>query len=105
MPTGSAHYFEYLTNEFERNIFMKQIAHRIDEDTSWFLPGKRQFQRARMHRKREPIPVMRISHLLKSFCKTLRVTIFASGADFGAAGEWIPGSFCPLNGRVGCHYV
>ena len=32
-----------------------------------------------------------------SFCKNLRITMLATRADFGAAGQGIPSGFCPLD--------
>jgi hypothetical protein len=48
MPVGPLHDLEHLADEVDRNGFMKQVTHAVDEDAARLLPPKGQRQLIRM---------------------------------------------------------
>lgn len=100
-------------NEISRYIGMKQIAHRIDEDTAGPFPKVRIAKFVRMDsdpksrtaRLVVAIPLVPwVAHRLQPFCENERVTVFASGGNSVAARGWIPRCVRPFNGTIETHW-
>ena len=49
----------------------------------------------------EFVAIVRITHGFESFCHTFCIAVFATGADFVAAGYWVPCGFGPFDFRFG----
>src|ERR1700735_5645117 len=97
MPLSPTHYREDLLDVVDRDDFMEEIAHRIDEDAPRTLPSERQFQHLWLQGDFETIVVVWLAHGFESLRKPLRITMLAARAYFRTSGYWIPGRICPLD--------
>ena len=97
MPVRAVHDIEDAFDVVSRDLFMEEIAHRVDEDALRGLPVKRQFQHLRLQRELKSIPVVGLSHRLQALRKTLGIAMLAAGAYLGASGDRIPGRVCPFD--------
>ena len=90
------HYIENPLNVFDRNVLVKQVAHRIYEDRLRFFPSKGQSQHMRLERKFETISIILLTHCLQPFRHSLRIAVLTAGADLGTASDGVPRGIGPL---------
>ena len=76
---------------------MEEVAHGVDEDELWFLPGEGRFQYMLMEGQLETIGVIGLAHGLQAPRHAFGVAVLAPRADFGATRQGIPGGFGPLD--------
>jgi hypothetical protein len=75
---------------------VKQVAHRIDENGAGLAPTQGEFQSIGMQRYVKSIAILGIAHPLETTGQPFRITPFATGTNFAAAGNRIPGSIRPF---------
>jgi hypothetical protein len=100
MPGCFNHRLEYPLNEIERNVFMEEIAHGVDEDSRRLLPLKWLSQplRAQLQVKSELVRVARDT--AKSLSKRLGVAMPATRTNLHAPRHGVPRRFSPLDRRL-----
>jgi len=89
--------FRTTLDEFPRDLFVKQIAHRIHKDQSRLTPGLGQIDDIFVERNFEAVMISSIAHRLEAQSQTLGIAILATSADLRAAGDRIPRRLCPFN--------
>src|SRR6266536_3796544 len=94
-----AHDRERALDEFERDLVLEKVAHRIDEDHARLRPSLRGIEKICMKRRRETRGVTRAPHRVQSFRHALRVAVLAALADLAAAGYRVPRHLGPLDAR------
>ena len=126
-PTGTGrrpqwtaiHDIEEMANEIERNVFVEQVAHRIDEDNPGGVPPKRIFRRLVVQKDGSVPPAPLIDHLQvvggsagvapscprplghrgQTFGHALGVAVRASWAHLRAPHDRVPRRLGPFDGR------
>lgn len=96
VPIGTVHNIENLLYITMWDLFMKQIAHRIDKYHLRLLPAERHRQHVRMQRDLESMPIIRLIHCTQATCHPFGIAVFTTGADLRAARYGIPGAFGPF---------
>lgn len=97
MPVSTFHYVEDLLNIVQRDILMKKIAHRIDEDRLRLFPAKRPFEHMRLERKLETICIVPLTHRLQTSRHLFRVAILTARTKLVTAGHRVPGRLGPFD--------
>ena len=98
------HRSKHPPDELQRHMFVKEVAHRVDEDQSRLAPALRQLDGVRMQCDLEALPIPGIAHGLQAQRQALRVTaLTVTGAHLRASRHGIPGRFCPLDVRALSH--
>src|SRR5476649_1738872 len=82
---------------------MEQVAHVIDENPLRRFPLQRKLQHLWLKGQFKAIAVVCLAHRLEAVCHSLRVAVFATGADFGAAGHRVPCRVGPFDGGIRGH--
>ena len=103
VPVGSLHGVENAVDEIYRYVFVEKVAHGIDEDFAWPLPGKRLRKPFRAERKVEALLEGMSRCAPKSLGDSLSVAIIATARDLGAARNWIPRGVRPFNSGFVAH--
>lgn len=103
MPVRPAHNVEDVADIGERDLRMKQVAHRIHKDAFGGLPLQRQFEHLRLQGYFEAVTVIRQPHGLQAFGEALGVAMFAAGTDLGAPRYRVPRCVRPLDMRTRRH--
>ena len=80
-----------------RNVFVEQIAHRIDEDHPGGPPAERLQELFRNEPKVESLLVRVARHSTKALCESFSVAMRAAGADLRASPHRIPGCVSPFD--------
>src|SRR5207245_4715693 len=97
MPVGRGHYPNDILDIGIWDLGLKEIAHTVHKDRSRPRPlerfGKLFWDKAEV----KPLFVRMSFYAAEALGKGLRVTMFASRADFGAAPERVPGGICPFD--------
>jgi len=96
----AVHDIEYALDVVEWEILMEHITHGIDENGAGLFPMKGDIEHVRLGREFEAVGVLRGTHCPQARGHAFGVTMFAAGADLGAAGDGIPCCFGPFNGRI-----
>lgn len=115
---AAVHGVEDALHEFERDIFVEQIAHGVDEDGARQTPGKRVADGGVIE-KDAAVPAAavvndacivrhapggiaagdrRAGHGGEAFSHAFGVTVGTAGRDFFAADDGVPGGLRPFNG-------
>src|ERR1043165_4627672 len=102
---GSIHNVEDAVNVLSRNVFMKQVTHRVNEYGLWIGPPLWKPKHTRLLSQPETVSVIRLSHCLQAVGHPFRVTVVAARTDSGATGDRVPRRFCPLNRRFFPHQI
>jgi hypothetical protein len=97
MPIGLTHDLRDLQNVTIRNGFVEKIAHGINKYFPWALPAK-WLRNLLWHQANVESLLEGMSwNTAKSFRKSFRITVLASGADLRAAAYRIPGCVGPFD--------
>jgi len=75
----------------------KGVAHGVDEDGAGFFPAAGDVEGLRLEGEAEVVAVVRLAHGVESFGESFGVAVLAAGADFGAAGDGVPGGLGPFD--------
>ena len=97
VPIGSTHNIEDSLNEFNWNVLVEEVAHRVDEYSLRLSPAKRQFNHVRLEGQCEAFSVVRLTHGLEPLGHSLRIAEFTSGADLIAARDRVPCRLRPFD--------
>jgi|GEM_PF-4941915 len=98
-----SHHGEHTTDKIKRYVFMKQIAHGINENQSRDLPSQWQLNQVPMQSYSEAVAVPLYAHRLKTLGQALRVAMSAVKTNLRTPADRIPSCLDPLDFRVGCH--
>jgi len=91
------HHLKDALDEGERDVFVKQVAHGIDEDHRGFFPRVRDRQGGFMLAHLEAVLVFLHAHRLQTPGHDLRVTKLASCGNLVAARGGVPREFRPFD--------
>jgi hypothetical protein len=97
MPVRSHHDIEDAEDELIRDLMVKHIRHRIDEDSSRLSPLEGKIESIGPQFEIESLLIRMSRHPTKPFGESQRVAMVAAGAHLGAAGGRIPSGIRPLN--------
>ena len=97
MLTRPIHHREATLYEFARNIFMKQIAHRIHKNDSRRLPVKGPLDEVILQSHFEAICVPRLPHCFEAFRHSFGIAILTAWTNFLAPRHRVPSGFCPFD--------
>ena len=103
VPGCAVHDLKDRLDVFIRDLFVKQVAHAVDENAPGLTPLQRQLQQVLMQTQTKAVPVTSVAHGRKAQSEALRVAILAARTDLRATGDRIPGGIRPLDGRVVSH--
>lgn len=103
MPIGFDHDLRDSFSVAVRHAGLEEIAHRVDEHQLRRPPAKRLSQLLWNKAKIKPLLVRMSLNPTKALGEGLRVAMLASGADFGAATDGVPGSVGPFDSGVQGH--
>src|SRR5262249_23750787 len=92
-----------LLDKLKRHLFVKEIAHRVDEDRLRLPPMQGQLQHLWLEGQLEAVLVVCLPHRLEPLCHPFCVTVLAPWTDLGAASNRVPGGLCPLDARSERH--
>ena len=97
MPVRALHRVEYAMDVLERNVFVEQVTHRIDEDELRVPPARRVLE-SFWTQSQIKASLKRMSlDIAKAFGKALGIAVVATGADLGATGDRVPAAVGPLD--------
>lgn len=100
MPGCPEHDFRHRSDIGIRDTVLEQIAHAIDEDSSWRRPQQGLKQLFRYESRVETMPVRVLRDISKSLGKRLGIAVFAAGTNLDTAPNWIPSRLGPLDARM-----
>ena len=103
MPMRLRHDRKNLADVFDGNVLVKEIAHRVDEDSLRLLPSQRKLEHVWLKGHLKAVNVVGLAHGLQPLGHPLGVTVLTARADFGTAGYGVPGRFGPFDGGVKRH--
>ena len=103
VPSGPVHSVKDLMNEIQGHLFVKEVAHGVDEHHLRLLPSERQSKHAGMEGDLEPAAIIRLAHSLETEGHALGVAVLAAGACFCAPRDRVPRGLGPLDGGVHAH--
>ena len=103
VPIRRFHRFEDPVHKSPVYALMEQVAHRIDEDHTWFLPPRWLRETRRPQAQVEPLLVGVALDSTPPLGEPLRVAVVAPRSDLRAAGHGVPSRVRPLDGRCLCH--
>src|SRR5437773_2023909 len=103
MVLAIGHRSEHAFDENERDMGMKQIAHRVDKNHPWRFPRAWQIDDIVVQSDPIAVCVSTIAHFLQPERKPFGITVLAAGAHLRATRYRIPCRFRPLDMRVSCH--
>lgn len=90
MMVSSSHNGKDSLNEIKRNLIVKKITHRIDEDHARFLPREGKTEGVGMGRGGKAVSVLRLPHLFEAKRHPFGVAVGAAEARFRTAGDGVP---------------
>ena len=103
VPIGALHCVEYALDVLDGNVLVKKIAHRIDEDELWTQPVYGLFE-ALGAKSQIKAWLERVSlDAAETLGKALGIAMVATGANFRAAGNWVPSAVSPLDSAFARH--
>ena len=106
MPSRAFHDIEDLEDVAARDILVEEVAHRVDEHISGLPPSERNSQNVGMESDIEAVSVSPEPDPAEAFRKAFSIAVPAPLADFGAAGDRIPGRLGPFDGgKSGHQYI
>jgi len=88
-----SHSIEYLIDEVDRHLLVKEIAHAVDKNPSGGLPTQWKPKSFWME------SYFRETLLPETLGQAFRIAKLAAGGDLGTTGYGIPCSVGPFNGR------
>jgi len=88
---GAGHDVENFLDEIEGDIFMKEVAHGVDEDGARLFPAEGDIESLGLEGQAEAVAVVGLAHGAEAAGESFGVAVLAAGADFGAAGDGVPG--------------
>ena len=100
MLRGSGYNVEDPGYKIERDIFVKEIAHGVDENGAGLFPIERYLQSMRVQGELEAVGIVGAAHRLEAAREAFGVAVFAAGTDLRAAGDGVPSGLSPFNLRV-----
>lgn len=103
MPACPVHDIKNLHDEGLGSMDMEQVAHGVHENHLRLFPAERQIDRVRVDSQLEAVAVVGRAHGMKPAGHSFGIAVPASGADFRAAGDGVPGAFGPFNGGIQGH--
>ncbi len=62
MTLGTGHYIEDLLDELEGDVFMKEVAHGIDEDAAGLSPVQGHIENMGVERNLESVAIVGLAH-------------------------------------------
>jgi hypothetical protein len=86
-------------NEIKRDVFLKQVAHRIHEDNARLFPPTRDVNEVVVQRRRKAVDVASATHRIQALRHPLCVAMLATLTDLYATSNRVPGHLCPFNRR------
>ncbi len=98
VPAGAAHHRADGRDEVDWHVFVKQIAHGVNEDSSRAAPRQGLVQLLRHEPEVETLFERMSGHASEALGERLRVAVRAAGADLGAATDRVPGGIRPFDG-------
>src|SRR5688500_13706031 len=103
MPVSSSHDLSNATDVVGWNVFMKEVAHRVDEDLARASPVERLLKLFGHQPQVEALLEGVSRHAAKTLREHLRVAEFAARAHLRAAADGVPRRVRPLNRRAVAH--
>ncbi len=76
---------------------MKEVAHGIDKNSARLSPAQRDLKGMFVKRHAEAVGVIRAASGFQTASHPFGIAVLAACADFGAAGDRIPGGFSPFD--------
>src|SRR3970040_2177022 len=99
VPVSSSHDLSNAPDVVGWNVFVKEVAHRIDEDFPRASPVQRLLKLLGHKSQIEALLEWVSRHTAETFREHLRIAEFATRAHFRAAADGGPRRVCPLNRR------
>jgi len=103
MVRGATHDIKDFQDEFQRDVFVKKVAHGINKDCSGLFPAERYLEQMRMQGNSEAISIVSAAGSFEAKCETFGIAISAAYADFCAACNRVPGRLGPFYFRFSGH--
>ena len=103
VPVGSSHDVADASDEIGRDVFVEQVAHRVDEDLPRPFPVQRLLQLLGHESEIEALFKRVSGHTAKALSEDLRIAELAAGAHLCAASDRVPSRVGPLNRRPVAH--
>src|SRR5216683_2807449 len=103
MPLSLSHCAEDRLYEWERDVLVEEVRHRVDEDEAGALPPQRNGQALRPELQIEALLIGMPRHAAKAFSEGLCVTVCAAWTHLVAAGDRVPSGVRPFNPAVVGH--
>src|SRR5689334_12309190 len=103
MPMSSSHDLSNATDVVGWNVFVKEVAHRVDEDLARASPVQRLLELLGHQSQVEPMLEGMSRHAAETLTEHLRVAEFAARTHFRAAADRVPRRVRPLNRRAVAH--
>ena len=97
MLWGAGHDVEDFLDEIEGDVFMEEVAHGVDEDGAGFFPAEGDIKGVVVEGGAKAVTVVGLAHGVEASGESLGVAVLAAGADFGAAGDGVPGGLGPFD--------
>jgi hypothetical protein len=91
MPIGAAHDFEDLAEICHRNLLVKEVGHRVDEDQARLFPLEWVLENVRMEGDLEAVGVLGYAHALQPLSHPLGVAMLTPFGHPAAPCHRIPG--------------
>jgi hypothetical protein len=105
VPVCFHHRAENGRYEMIGNVTVKEVRHRIDKDSAWLSPAKRQFQALGPEPEVEPLHKGMTPHSSKSFGESLGIAVIATRANLRATRHRVPACVGPFNARTIAHVL
>lgn len=103
MPVSSSHDLSNATDAVGWNVFVKEVAHRVDEDLPRASPVQRLLKLLGHQSQVEPLLEGVPRHAAETLREHLRVAELAARTHLDAASHRIPSCVRPLDGRAITH--
>src|SRR5579862_1390514 len=105
MPRRSLHHATDFRDVVDRDVVMKEIAHRVDEDALRQAPLERNLELFG-HEAKIKSPLERMARdAAKSFRESFGIAMFATRTELGASANRIPCRIGPFYGAVLAHWI
>ena len=90
------HHLKHLPDEIVRDVFVKKIAHGIDEIHGWFSTHKGFIQSVGVQRKGKPTFISLDAHGFQAASHDFRITVLTTRRHLRTTGCRVPSLFCPF---------